>query len=214
MRGQSSSATEARILALGDSYTIGEGVSAVDRWPVQLAAMMRAEGIRVADPLIVARTGWTTDELSAGIDGSALSGTFSLVTLLIGVNNQYRGRSTEEYRLQFRSLLRRAIAFADANPSRVVAVSTPDWGVTSFARQSGRDARRIADEIDAFNAVACDEATRLGAHFVDVTPVSRRAEAESDLVVSDGLHPSATMYEMWARLVLPVAIEAVGRTSD
>jgi len=210
MDGKSPSTTEARMLALGDSYTIGEGVSPVDGWPVRLAAMMRAEGIPVAEPVIVARTGWTTDELSAGIDASTPSGTFSLVTLLIGVNNQYRGRSVEEYRLQFRSLLTRAIGFADATPSRVIVVSTPDWSVTPFASRSGRNVERIADEIDAFNAVARDEATRAGARFVDVTATSRRAGSEPALVASDALHPSAALYELWARLILPVAVEAVG----
>jgi lysophospholipase L1-like esterase len=201
-----------RMLALGDSYTIGESVAATDRWPVRLAALMRAGGIPVAEPVIIARTGWTTDELSAGIDANLPAGEFDLVTLLIGVNNQYRGRSPEEYRRQFRALLTRAVAFAGSRASSVVVVPTPDWGLTPFARQSGRDVRAIASEIDGFNAVARDEAARSGARFVDVTPTSRRAGAEPELIAGDGLHPSAAMYELWAHLILPVAIEAVGRT--
>lgn len=200
---------EVRILALGDSYTIGESVSAKDRWPVRLAAMLRARGIRVADPVIIARTGWTTDELAAGIDANQPTGTFGLVTLLIGVNNQYRERTVDEYRLQFRSLLKRAIAFADAHASNVVVVSIPDWGVTPFARKSGRDIGRIATEIDAFNAVAREEARSLGVSFVDITPISRRAGVEPGLVAGDGLHPSGSMYEEWARLVFPIALTAL-----
>jgi lysophospholipase L1-like esterase len=204
----STPAAEVRILALGDSYTIGEGVAADDRWPVRLAAMLRARGITVADPVIIARTGWTTDELSNGIDTARPAGSYGLVTLLIGVNNQYRGRSTDEYRTQFRALLARAISFADSKASRVIVLSIPDWGATPFAQ--GRDRTRIATEIDAFNAINRDETVRAGARYVDVAPMSRRAAAEKTLVAGDGLHPSAAMYAEWATLVLPVAVEALG----
>jgi len=196
------------MLALGDSYTIGEGVAEGDRWPVRLAAMLRARGIAVASPDIVARTGWTTDELSVGIDAARPAGSCGLVTLLIGVNNQYRGRSGEEYRTQFRALLARATTFAGSRASRVIVVSIPDWGVTPFAQ--GRDRARIATEIDAFNVINREETVRAGARYVDVTPMSKRAATEKELVAGDGLHPSATMYAEWARLALPVAVEALG----
>jgi len=201
---------EVRFLALGDSYTIGESVPASECWPVRLAAMLRATGTRVADPVIVARTGWTTDELSGGIDAAGLEAGFGLVSLLIGVNNQYRGRSLDEFRLQFRALLARAISFADGEASRVVVVSIPDWGVTPFARRSGRNPATIAGEIDAFNVVGRDEAARAGARFVDITPASRDASTDESLVALDGLHPSGSMYERWAGLVLPQAAEAIG----
>jgi lysophospholipase L1-like esterase len=204
-------AAEVRMLALGDSYTIGESVAEADRWPLQLAAMLRARGVKVAAPVIIAKTGWTTDELSTAIDAAKPSGSFGLVTLLIGVNNQYRGRGVDEYRTQFRGLLARAIAFADSRASRVVVVSIPDWGVTPFAQRSGRELPKITTEIDAFNAVARDETARAGARFVDVTPMSRRAATESNLVAGDGLHPSGVMYAEWARLALPAALEAVQR---
>jgi lysophospholipase L1-like esterase len=191
---------EIRILALGDSYTIGESVQASERWPMQLAAMMRAQGMRVAEPAIVARTGWTTDELSAGIDAAKPQGPFDLVTLSIGVNNQYRGRSADEYRTQFRGLLSRAIGFAGGRAARVIVVSIPDWSVTPFA--AGRDAARITREIDEFNAVNREEAHAAGAQYVDVTPVSRRAKSEPGLTAGDGLHPSGVMYTEWAKLVL------------
>ncbi|HEX3868096.1 MAG TPA: GDSL-type esterase/lipase family protein, partial [Gemmatimonadaceae bacterium] len=178
-------AAEVRILSLGDSYTIGESVAAGDRWPARLAAALRARGARVSEPAIVARTGWTTDELSAGIDAARPRGPFDLVTLLIGVNDQYRGRPADEYRAQFHALLARSVQFAGGRAARVIVVSIPDWGVTPFGKRSGRDTRQIAAEIDAFNAVARDEATRAGAHFVDITPESRHAAARADLVAGD-----------------------------
>jgi lysophospholipase L1-like esterase len=196
---------EIRILALGDSYTIGESVGSAERWPNRLAAMMRARGLSVAVPQIVARTGWTTDELSAGIDAAKPQGPYDVVTLLIGVNNQYRGRGLDEYRLQFRALLTRAIGLAGARPGHVVVLSVPDWGVTPFA--TGRDRAQIAKEIDAFNAVNRAETREAGAHYVDIVPVSRRAASDTKLTASDGLHPSAALYEEWARLVLPAVIE-------
>ena len=204
----------ARILSLGDSYTIGEAVNAADRWPVRLAVRLREKGIAADDPLIIARTGWTTDELDRAIDAAPLDGEFDLVTLLIGVNNQYRGRSSDDYRSQFRGLLDRAISNAGGRASRVLVVSIPDWGVTPFAADSGRDVVRIGREIDAFNAVCRDEASRAGARFVDVTAISRRARNEWELIAGDGLHPSGAMYEEWAREILPVALEALdaGRT--
>lgn len=195
------------MLALGDSYTIGEAVRADERWPMQLAAMMRARGIAVLEPTIIARTGWTTDELSAGIDAANPKGSFDVVTLLIGVNNQYRDRSIDEYRAQFHALLARALRFAGGRASHVIVISIPDWGVTPFAR--GRDAARIALDIDAFNAVSRDEAKKAGADFVDVTPSSRRAKADRSLIAADGLHPSAAMYTEWAKLILPRVLAAL-----
>jgi lysophospholipase L1-like esterase len=200
-----SGASPVRILALGDSYTIGEGVAERERWPVRLAALLRDRGMLVGDPTIVARTGWTTDELNAGIDAAHLSGSYDLVTLLVGVNNQYRGRAATEYRTEFRALLERAAAFAGASASRVIVLSIPDWSVTPFA--AGRDQDAIAREIGAYNAIAQEEAARMGAPFVDITPISIRAASDPELLASDGLHPSGAMYEQWARLVLPVASE-------
>ncbi len=200
-------AAEIRILALGDSYTIGEGVTTDERWPMQLAAMLRARALQVAAPTIVARTGWTTDELSAGIDDARPTGTYDLVTLLVGVNNQYRGRSVDEYRAQFRALLARAIGFAGGRADRVIVLSIPDWGATPFA--DGRDRGRIALDIDAFNDANRGEAARVGARYVDVTPLSRRAAREHDLIGGDRLHPSPRMYAEWVRAMLPVVLAAM-----
>jgi len=189
-----------RFLALGDSYTIGEGVAPAERWPAQLATLLRAEGLTVDDPTIIATTGWTTDELWAGIDRAKLQTSYDLVSLLIGVNNQYRGRSADEYRLQFVALLQRAISFAGGKPKSVIVLSIPDWGVTPFAR--GRNPAAIPAEIDAFNAINREETGRAGAHYFDITPISRKAASDPTLTADDGLHPSGKMYAEWARLVV------------
>ncbi|WP_412063725.1 SGNH/GDSL hydrolase family protein [Rubrivirga sp. IMCC45206] len=193
-----------RFLALGDSYTIGEGVAPEGRWPVQLAAALRASGTPVADPEVVAVTGWTVEELDAGIDAADLEGPFDLVTLLIGVNDQYRGRDLDGYRAQYRAMLARAVAFAGGDPARVVAVSFPDWGVTPFA--SDRDAAQIAREVDAFNAAARAIAQTEGVAWVDITPLSREQGA---LVAGDGLHPNAAAYTGWTERIRPAAKAAL-----
>ena len=199
-----------QFLALGDSYTIGESVAPEERWPVQLGALLRAEGLNVGDPTIIATTGWTTDELSAAIARAKPQGAFDLVSLLIGVNNQYRGRGQDEYREQFAALLQRAIGFAGGNPARVLVLSIPDWGVTPFAARLERDPAAVAADIDAFNAINRAETERPGAHYVDVTPFSREAAHDPSLLADDGLHPSGRMYAEWARLALPAAREALG----
>ena len=189
-------------LALGDSYTIGEGVPAEGRWPMRLAAALRMQGVALAHPAILATTGWTTDELSAAMDAAEFAPPYDLVSLLIGVNNQYRGRSADDYRGEFRRLLERAIALAGDRPGRTLVLSIPDWGVTPFARDSGRDTARIAAELDAFNAIAGEESRRAGAAFVDIAPISREFPS---LLAGDGLHPSAAQYALWAEAALPVA---------
>lgn len=207
-RSLASGAKALRYLALGDSYTIGESVAADQRWPMQLAARLRERGVPIGDPQIVARTGWTTDELSDAIDRAEPAGRFELVSLLIGVNNQYRGRDSAEYRAQFRGLLAQSIGFAGARPERVLVLSIPDWGVTPFA--AGRDRAQIAAEIDLFNAINQAETARAGARYVDITPESRAASCAPELIARDGLHPSGKMYVEWVELVLPQALAALG----
>ncbi|TAH47997.1 MAG: SGNH/GDSL hydrolase family protein [Chloroflexota bacterium] len=198
-----------RYLALGDSYTIGESVAEGERFPMQLAAQLRARGYELDDVGIVARTGWTTDELARALDlfeqqrAAEASETYELVTLLIGVNNQYRGRDVEAYRSEFVKLLQRAIGYAGNRPARVIVVSIPDWGVTPF----GKNRDDVAREIDAFNAVNRAETLRLGAPYADITPISRAALHDSALIAADGLHPSAKMYAQWVELILPIAAE-------
>jgi lysophospholipase L1-like esterase len=194
-----------RYLALGDSYTIGESVPAQGRWPVQLARALRAEGIAVPDPRIIATTGWTTDELSSAMDMEEPLGQWQFVSLLIGVNNQYRGRSVADYRGEFEALLARAIALAGGRAERVMVLSIPDWGVTPFAARHEPDPGRIAAELDAYNAAAREISARHGVAFVDITGISRAHGAEPGMLADDGLHPSAAMYALWAQAALPVA---------
>ena len=197
--------TELRYLALGDSYTIGEGVSESGRWPVQLARALRADAIPMSDPRIIAQTGWTTDELDAAIDAVHPLAEYDLVSLLIGVNNQYRGRGVDEYREQFAGLLERAVGFAQWRRDHVLVLSIPDWGVTPFAKRELRGAACIADELDAYNRAAQEACVQRGIDFVDITQVSRERGAEPAMLVEDGLHPSEAMYAEWTRLALPWA---------
>jgi len=179
-------------LALGDSYTVGEGVPASGRWPVQLATRLGW-----AAPTIVAQTGWTTDELSLAIDAAALAPGYDRVSLLIGVNNQYRGRTVANYAAEFRVLLDRAIALAGGDERRVFVVSIPDWGVTTFAARDGRGREGIGRAIDAFNAAARAVCGSRGVDFIDITPTSRERGGDIDQLASDGLHPSAAMHARW-----------------
>ncbi len=206
-------AVPAGFLALGDSYTIGEGVEPEGRWPVQLARALHGEGFALGEPRIVATTGWTTDELDAGIDAARAQAPIghdhALVSLLIGVNNQYRGRPLDVFQAQFAALLRRAVAFAGGERGRVLVLAIPDWGVTPFAIAQSRDPARVATQIDAFNAACREEAARAGTHWIDIAPVSRERGGEPGMLVEDGLHPSAAMYALWAELALPVARAAL-----
>ena len=197
----------ARYLALGDSYTFGEGVSPAETWPVRLAALLRGRAVEIEDPVIVAATGWTTDELLGALRAAPPRGPFQLVSLLIGVNDQYRGRSRASYDAGFRALLDCAVAAAGGEARRVLVLSIPDWSVTPFA--AGRDRARIAREIDELNAVGRSAARLAGSRFVDITAASRAARQPA-LFAADGLHPSGPAYESWARLALPEAWAALG----
>jgi lysophospholipase L1-like esterase len=195
-----------RFLALGDSYTIGESVDESQRWPVELAAALRAHGLNVGDAEIIARTGWTTADLSAAMDASNPRGPYDLVGLLIGVNNQYQGRSEEEYRREFAQLLSRAISLAGNRPGHVFVVSIPDWGVTPYAHEVGADPATVGAAIDRFNAINKELTLKSGAAYVDITPLSRDRR---DLVADDGLHPSGAMYAKWVELALPTVEKAL-----
>ncbi|MBL0056019.1 MAG: SGNH/GDSL hydrolase family protein [Chitinophagaceae bacterium] len=191
-------------LALGDSYTIGEGVLPEDNFPSQTVRLLNAdpgvsgagEGITFHEPVIIAKTGWTTDELDAAIDEAALKGTFDLVTLLIGVNNQYRGRSVSEYKVQFDHLLQRAIGFAGNKTNRVYVLSIPDWGVTPFA--DGRDRNEIARMIDEYNESARTICLQHQVVFIDITTDQRKNGNQPEFLVGDQLHPAKKEYEKWA----------------
>lgn len=189
-------------LALGDSYTIGEAVPALESFPFQLVEKLRQDGQQINDPQIIATTGWTTDELIKAVDQANIQGSYDLVTLLIGVNNQYRGYSQEVYRQEFKELLVTALRCAGGEKNRVFVLSIPDWGVTDFAKKSDRDLETISREIDEFNAINLEEAVTAGVEYVDITPGSREAATDATLIASDGLHPSGKMYGEWVELLL------------
>ena len=193
-----------RYLALGDSYTIGESVPDGERWSNQLATLLEAEGIQT-EVTIIARTGWTTAELWQGIQAREIQPPYDLVSLLIGVNNQYRGYDMDEYREQFTFLLNKSIEYAGGDSNRVIVLSIPDWGVTPFA--TGRDRGQIAKEIDQFNFVNREASEKGVVHYVDITPTSREAVSDTALIAPDGLHPSGQMYAMWAEQTLPIVRE-------
>jgi lysophospholipase L1-like esterase len=196
-------------LALGDSYTIGEEVPIENCFPYQLADSLNQSGFMVNRPKIIATTGWTTNELQDAIAKSGLNQKFDLVTLLIGVNNQYRGESLNIYREEFKSLLQTAIDFTNGNKARVFVLSIPDWGVTPYAINSGRDQELIAREIDAFNTINHEETILLDVSYTNVTTSSRKAGSEMDLLTKDELHYSAKMYAEWVGLLKQEVIKVI-----
>ncbi len=196
-------------LALGDSYTICEGVAEHQRWPVRLAQDLRDLGHALSAPEIIATTGWSTDELLAALGECKLHPPYRLVSLLIGVNNQYRGRSVDNYRAEFSELLDLAVRMAAGQAGRVLVVSIPDWGVTPMAGREQRNRQQVADEIDAYNAVAGAASAAAGARFVDVTAISRACGGKPGMLVADGLHPSAEQYALWLAPIRAAAAECL-----
>lgn len=188
-----------KYLALGDSYTIGEQVPLFENFPYQTIQMLRKKMGSQHDfmaPEIVAKTGWTTDELDAQISDTLFLGEYDFVSLLIGVNNQYRGRNTENFANEFKSLLQKAIFFARNNPSHVFVLSIPDWGITPFA--ADRDASQIAKEIDEYNQVCKEIASMEKVNFIDITLSQRQDGRDATFIATDGLHPSGLEYKKWA----------------
>jgi len=194
-----------RYLALGDSYTIGEQVPEKENFPNQVVSQLKKKKIFFEEPAIIAKTGWTTDELQNQLAQTRLAIPFDLVTLLIGVNNQYRGRSSEEYAVQFEELLQQAIGYAGGKINRVIVLSIPDWGVTPFAE--GRDRNKIAKEIDEFNAINKKIAEKYKVQYIDITPLTREARADLTLLTDDKLHPSGKDYKRWANIVVKEAAD-------
>ncbi|MEN9497662.1 MAG: hypothetical protein RL750_561 [Bacteroidota bacterium] len=187
-------------LALGDSYTIGEAVAPNESFPFQLAALLRSDEHPVDELRVVAKTGWTTDELSAAIDeaeqASPINHNYDLVSLLIGVNNQYRGRSVENFIEEFTDLLVRAIGYAQNDPKRVRVLSIPDWGVTPYAAE--RDREQIAREIDRYNEAKESICKQHGVIFIYITDLTREAADRPEWITTDGLHPAGADYRRWA----------------
>lgn len=186
-------------LALGDSYTIGEAVAADHSYPYQLAVALNKKGQRISSPTIIAKTGWRTDELIQGIANANLSQKFNIVSMLIGVNNQYQNIDTAIYRTEFVQLLKTCIAFAKDNKHHVFILSIPDWGVTPFA--NGRNLEKIAEQIDDYNRINKEESKKAGVNYVNITSLYRDIGDDPAYLSSDKLHPSAKMYEKWAKLL-------------
>jgi lysophospholipase L1-like esterase len=186
-------------LALGDSYTIGEGVSDDGRYPSQLIVKLNSEAGRTwAEPKVIARTGWTVDELEKGINTEKIDGnTYDLVTLLIGVNNQYRGRSVKDFEVEFEAMLLRAIDFAGENKNHVVVLSIPDWGITPFAQTNNKDVEKVEKEINAYNLACKKISEKYKIAYIDITKEYRKVGDQPEMLAEDGLHPSAKMYEIW-----------------
>lgn len=192
-------------LALGDSYTIGEGVSKDRNWPNQLIYRLNSVGFALDPPTIIATTGWTTDELSGAISQGKFDSAYDLVSLLIGVNNQYRGYPIDQYRTEFVQLLARALAFAGTNKKRVFVVSIPDYGVTPFGKT--KDPTKISEELEEYNRIAQQICLEMKIKFINITTVSRQAGGDPELTAPDHLHPSAKMYGLWVEAIFPVVKE-------
>ena len=188
-------------LALGDSYTIGESVDEKDRWSIQLISLMKNE-FNITKHEIIARTGWTTAELIDVVEAKKLNEQYDMVSLLIGVNNQYRGQSLDTYRVEFRQLLNISTKLSKNDPKKVIVLSVPDWGKTPFAQGKERD--NIATEIDAFNLVAKEECTKMNIIFIDITEITRK-NIDSSMFASDGLHYSGEMHRLWANQALQIS---------
>lgn len=195
------STTLINYLALGDSYTIGEGVSPEGSYPIQLSQSLKDYDIEVEEIKIIAKTGWTTDELKADILKRNVTSNWDLVSLLIGVNNQYRGRSQDQFRIEFEELIGMSIQFAGGDTSRVFVLSIPDYGVTPFG-ENNNTTGRISKEIDEFNNIKKQICAEYSVDYFDITEISRLAKDDSTLLANDRLHPSAAMYKLWVEKIV------------
>jgi lysophospholipase L1-like esterase len=196
-----------KILALGDSYTVGEGLQRAESWPIQLAEQLRKDKLEVDTPLIIAATGWATTDLLRAIARSNLNPPYDIVTLLIGVNDQFQGFSKDTYATRFEKLLLSAVDFAGGESRRVIVISIPDYSVTPFGKRFGP--ARVKAAIDSFNEINKKLAEDKGVQYVNVTEISRKAAKDTTLLASDGLHPSSKMYAEWVRLIAPLLESAL-----
>ena len=189
-------------LALGDSYTTGAYVTTPESYPYQLIRSLNAQSFQLANPIEIAKPGWTTDDLISAISANGIGNAkFHFVTLLIGVNDEARGLSQSNYKIKFTQLLNTAINFANGNASHVFVLSIPDWGVMPFA--NGQE-NTIGPQIDSFNKINEAASRQAGVNYLDVTAISRMAAIDPTLIASDGLHPSGKMYRMWVNLLEPM----------
>lgn len=186
-------------LALGDSYTIGESVPYEQNYPSQLYEKLVADDIAIEEPTIIARTGWTTNELATAIKQVNPDSNYCLVSLSIGVNNQFRGYNQTAYEENFEELLQQAIAFAGGDNERVFVLSIPDYGFTPFGQR--RNPEKISQELDEYNAINKMISEKYEVKYFDITSISREGLERTELVANDGLHPSAQQYKEWMELI-------------
>ncbi len=196
-------------LALGDSYTIGESVDKSLRWPVQLVNRLKEHDIMINEPKIIATTGWTTDELQTAMDEADIETNYDLVSLLIGVNNQYRGYPIDQFKEDFKILLEEAIIYAGGDTDKVIVLSIPDYGVTPFGQT--KDPSKIKRELDLYNELKREMTESAGVKFYNITEASRIALSEPSLVAADGLHPSGKMYADWVDAVFVDVLSLLSR---
>ncbi|HEY0743856.1 MAG TPA: SGNH/GDSL hydrolase family protein [Chryseosolibacter sp.] len=188
-----------KFLALGDSYTIGESVAEDQRWPIQLVKQLKARGKNFDAPQIIATTGWRTDDLKEAIIAANPPKDFDMVSLLIGVNNQYQGKSVESYAPEFEELLKMAIAFAGGDKERVFVVSIPDYGYTPFGKEKQES---ITKALNDYNRVNKEITMKYGVKYFNITDISRKSFEDPGLVANDGLHPSGKMYKQWVEVII------------
>lgn len=203
-------AQEISYLALGDSYTIGESVTEENRWPNLLQKALLEKDIHLQKPQIIARTGWTTSELLSAMDKANPEESYDLVSVLIGVNNQYRGQDTTRYRAELKTVLTRAVNLAGGRNDRVLVVSIPDYSVTPFVAGYGLDPQKISRELEYFNEIKRAMSKEMNLFYVCITDISLRAKEEASLLAGDGLHPSAEMYKEWVERLIPVTQKMLG----
>jgi lysophospholipase L1-like esterase len=198
-----------RYLALGDSYSIGEGVDAAESWPHRLGARLRQQRAVPVEVEVVAATGWSADELLLAMASAVLAPPFDLVSVLVGVNDQYRGREVAEHLPHFNTVLTQAVGLADGDPGRVLVVSIPDWGATGFGADDPRGPALIAAQIDAYNAAQVELCQLRGIAHVDITALSRALSADPSMLVADRLHPSGAQYARWLKPIAAAATRAL-----
>ena len=194
----SMNAQEKKYLALGDSYTIGESVSEAERWPNQLRDSLNKKGYAIGKPTVIATTGWRTDNLKNAMNIAQLKPEYDLVSLLIGVNNQYQGKSSDQYAIEFEDLLKTAIHLAKGRKESVFVVSIPDYGFTPFGKPKQE---AITKAIDLFNEINARITYKYKVQYFNITEISRDGLTDPSLVAGDGLHPSGKMYAQWVELI-------------
>ena len=195
------------LLNLGDSYTIGEGVPLHENFPYITVQQLRKQNVYFHAPEIIAKTGWTSFDLIEQLNKTILENSYDFVTLLVGVNNQYRGLQVEDFRKDFEYLINKALALLNNNSSRLIILSIPDWGKTIFAKD--REEMQISNGIDAYNGACEMLAQKYQTHFINITDSTRKAKENTSLLTSDGLHYSATEHLGWAKKVVEIIMKEI-----